>query len=73
VAVPIRSWPPPFVCKGLVDIRNLYNKGDLTGFIRCDLPLFYRRETISNRVIHRFIDPRDVEVIDSALRSALGL
>jgi hypothetical protein len=73
VAVPIRTMPPPFQCHGLIAVSSLLERSDLTGFIRCDLPVFYRRADIGPRVIHRFTNPNDVATIDRAIRDALGL
>jgi hypothetical protein len=71
-AVPIRTMPPPFPTRGLVRIEDLKSRKDLTGFIRCDLPIFYPRSAIG-KLIHHFTDPADVEAIDAALRAAFGL
>jgi len=73
VAVPIRTVPPPFACKGLLAIASLKDRGDLTGFIRFDLPIFYRRSAIGARVIHHFVDPTDVAAINAAISEAFGL
>jgi hypothetical protein len=73
VAVPIRTVPPPFVCRGLLAISALRDHGDLTGYIRFDLPVFYRRGDIGPRVIHHFTDPTDVGIINAAISEAFGL
>ncbi len=73
VAVPIRTVPPPFVCHGLVKLSTLQDPGTLTGYIRCDLPIFYRRSDLSKKVIHQFTVPGDIEKIEAALRDAFGL
>jgi hypothetical protein len=73
VAVPIRTWPPPFKCHGLLDIGTLSDSHDLTGYIRFDLPLFYRRTDISTRLIHRFTNANDVALLNAAIKDAFQI
>ena len=72
VAVPIRTKPPPFQCHGLLDISSLREKHDLTGYIRFDLPLFYRR-ALMGKLIHTFTNAEDVEFLNAALRDAFQI
>jgi hypothetical protein len=70
---PIRTKPPPFACPGLLKIESLKQRGDLHGFMRLDLILVYPRNQIGDKVIHRFADQDDVDLINGTLKAALGL
>ncbi|HTU69521.1 MAG TPA: type II toxin-antitoxin system PemK/MazF family toxin [Candidatus Baltobacteraceae bacterium] len=72
VAVPIRTKPPPFQCHGLPDILSLRDAHDLRGYIRFDLPHFYRRSDIG-RLIRRFTDAEDVERLNAAIKDAFQI
>jgi len=56
----------------LIRIEDLNDHKDLTGYIRCDLAVFYHRTKIG-KLIHHFTDPGDVAKIDAAIREAYGL
>jgi len=73
LTAPIRTKPPPFQCPGLLKVESLKKHGDIHGFIRLDLIIFYSRNQIGDKVIHRFTDQDDVDLINGTLKSALGL
>jgi mRNA-degrading endonuclease toxin of MazEF toxin-antitoxin module len=73
VVAPIRSKPPPFPCPGLLKVDSLKHRGSVRGFMRLDILLTFERKDIDAKVVHRFTDADDVELINGTLRNALGL